>query len=134
MDMHQHTFAEFTPQEGRKFGVTVGIAFIALAGLLLWRDKQTASMVFAAIGALLVVAGLIMPGQLGPVYRGWMKFAIALSKVTTPIIMGIIYFGLFLVTGVLRRTLGKNQMIRSEQDGTYWIKREYTRANLERQF
>lgn len=134
MDMHQHTFAEFTPQEGRKFGVTVGLAFVALAGLLLWRDKQTASMVFATIGALLVVAGLVMPGQLGPIYRGWMKFAIALSKITTPIIMGIIYFGLFLVTGILRRSLGKNQMIRTEQGGTYWITRDYTRANLERQF
>ena len=40
MDMG-HTFAEFTPQEGRKFGVTVGLAFVALAGLLWWRDKET---------------------------------------------------------------------------------------------
>jgi hypothetical protein len=134
MDMHQHTFAEFTPQEGRKFGVTVGLAFVALAGLLLWRDKETTSIVFAVIGGLLFLAGLMMPAQLGPIYRGWMKFAIALSKITTPIIMGIIYFGLFLVTGLLRRSMGKNQMIRSEKDGTYWITRDYTRANLERQF
>ena len=134
MDMHQHTFAEFTPQEGKKFGVTVGLAFVALAGLLWWRDKHTASMVFAGIGGLLVLAGLIMPAYLGPIYRGWMKFALALSKITTPIIMGIIYFGLFLVTGVLRRRFGGNQMVRAEKDGSFWIVRDQTRANLERQF
>jgi hypothetical protein len=133
MDM-QHTFAEFTPQEGRKFGVTVGLAFVALAGLLWWRDKETAATVFASIGGLLVLAGLILPGQLGPVYRGWMKFALLLSKFTTPIIMGIIYFGLFLVTGAIRRRVAGNQMVRTEQGGSFWVVRDRTRANLERQF
>jgi hypothetical protein len=133
MDM-QHTFAEFTPAEGRKFGVTVGLAFMALAGLLWWRDKETAALVFASMGGLLVLAGLVIPAYLGPVYRGWMRFALALSKITTPIIMGIIYFGLFLVTGVLRRRFGGNQMVRAEQGGSFWIVREHTRANLERQF
>lgn len=133
--MHmEHSFAEFTPQEGRKFGVTVGLAFVALAGLLWWRDKPTGSMVFASIGGVLVLAGLLIPAYLGPVYRGWMKFALALSKITTPIIMGIIYFGLFLVTGKIRRAVGGNQMIRKEQDGSFWIVRDRTRANLERQF
>jgi hypothetical protein len=133
MDM-QHTFAEFTPQEGRKFGVTVGLAFVALAGLLWWRDKETAAQVFASLGGLLVLAGLILPGQLGPVYRGWMKFALLLSKFTTPIIMGIIYFGLFLVTGIIRRRVAGNQMVRPEQGGSFWVVRDRTRANLERQF
>jgi hypothetical protein len=131
MEMH---VAEFTPTEGRKFGVTVGLAFLALAALLWWKDTERAWMVMGGIGGALLVAGLIIPGQLGPVYRGWMRFALALSKITTPIIMGIIYFGLFLVTGLIRRGTGNSQMVRKEQAGTFWITRDYTRANLERQF
>lgn len=126
--------AEFTPTEGRKFGVTVGLAFLALAALLWWKDSERAWMVMGGIGSALLVAGLIIPGYLGPVYRGWMRFALALSKITTPIIMGIIYFGLFLVTGLIRRGTGNSQMVRKEQGGTFWITRDYTRANLERQF
>jgi hypothetical protein len=125
---------EFTRQEGRKFGVTVGLAFLALATLLWWKDTVTAWKVVAGIGSALVLAGLVVPAALRPVYWGWMRFALALSKITTPIIMGIIYFGLFLVTGVIRRRFGGNQMVRTENSGSFWIARDHTRANLERQF
>ena len=133
--MEMHEVAEFTPAEGRKFGVTVGLAFLALATFLWWKENAgLAWKIFGGVGSTLVVAGLILPAQLGPVYRGWMKFALLLSKVTTPIIMGIIYFGLFLVTGTLRRRLGGNAMVRVEDNGSFWITRDVKRANLERQF
>ena len=132
MEMH---VAPFSPAEGRKFGVTVGLAFLALATLLWWKENAgLAWKIFGGIGTALVLAGLILPGQLGPIYRGWMRFALLLSKITTPIFMGIIYFGLFLVTGFVRRTFGKNSMVRARQEGTYWITRDIKRANLERQF
>lgn len=132
MEMH---VAPFTPAEGRKFGLTVGLAFLALATLLWWKENAGLMWkVLGGVGAALVLAGLILPAQLGPVYRGWMKFALLISKVTTPIFMGIIYFGLFLVTGVVRRKLGKNSMMRAQQESTYWITRDVRRANLERQF
>jgi hypothetical protein len=133
--MHEHTFAEFTPQEGRKFGVTVGLAFLALATIVWWRESESVMWrIFGGAGIALVVAGLVIPGLLGPIYKGWMKFALLLSKVTTPIFMGIIYFGLFLVTGLIRRRVGGNQMVRKEANGTFWVVRDRTRANLERQF
>jgi hypothetical protein len=137
MSMHaENPFAEFTPQEGRKFGVTVGLAFLALATFVWWRESESALWrIFGGIGIGLFVSGLVIPGLLGPIYKGWMKFALLLSKVTTPIFMGIIYFVLFLVTGLMRRNFGSgNQMIRKEQGGSFWIVRDKTRANLERQF
>ena len=133
--MEMHEVAEFTPAEGRKFGVTVGLAFLALATFLWWKENAgLAWKIFGGVGGTLVVAGLLLPAQLGPVYRGWMKFALLLSKVTTPIIMGIIYFGLFLVTGAIRRKVGGNAMVRTEANGSFWVNREIKRANLERQF
>ena len=133
--MHAQIKTHQTRQELRSFGLTVGIAFIALAALLLWREPDGVFWkVFASIGAALVLAGLVIPAQLGPVYRGWMKFALLLSKVTTPLFMGIIYFGLFLFTGLIRRAMGKNAMVRREVNGSFWAAREVTRGNLERQF
>lgn len=133
--MEMHEVAEFTPAEGRKFGVTVGLAFLALATFLWWKENAgLAWKIFAGVGGTLVVAGLVLPAQLGPVYRGWMKFALLISKVTTPIIMGIIYFGLFLVTGTIRRKVGGNAMVRPETNGSFWVTRDVKRANLERQF
>ncbi|MDX1647958.1 MAG: hypothetical protein R3304_12500, partial [Longimicrobiales bacterium] len=76
---------EFSAADGRKFAFPVGIAFLLLAGLLLWRDKDTLWRIAAALGGTLILAGALVPGRLGPVYRGWMKMALAVSRVTTPV-------------------------------------------------
>ena len=130
--------AEIKPQsreELRKFGITVGLAFMVLSAVVFWRHPDgMVWKIFVGLGAALVLGGLLIPAQLQVVYRGWMKFALLLSKVTTPIFMGIIYFGLFLFTGLIRRAMGKNAMETREVNGSYWSAREVRRANLERQF
>ncbi len=47
--------ARLSPAEGRKFGLTVGIAFLILGSVLrFWRHKETAGAVLGGLGALLV--------------------------------------------------------------------------------
>lgn len=133
--MHAEIKLNQSREELRKFGLTVGIAFLALTAVVFWRHPDgVVWKVFAGAGAALVLAGLAIPAQLGPVYRGWMKFALLLSKVTTPLFMGIVYFGLFLFTGLIRRAMGKNAMETREVNGSFWSTRDIRRANLERQF
>ena len=45
-----------------------------------------------ALGGALALAGLVVPRDLGPVERAWMGLAHPISKVTTPIFMGVMYF------------------------------------------
>ncbi len=111
---------EFTASDGRKFAFPVGTAFLVLSALLFWRDKETAFRVTAALGLLLYVAGAILPGKLGPVYRGWMRMALAISKVTTPIFMGLVYFVVLTPTGLLMRVFGRRPMKHGERDGGFW--------------
>ena len=130
--------ARLTPKEGRNFGLTVGIAFLVLGGILwLWRGHTTVPTVFAALGAPLVLAGLLIPGKLGPVYRAWMGFALLLSKVTTPIFMGITFFLVIGPVALVMRLLGRNPMTRKEEGGSFWVPRPDgpgRRSNLTRQF
>lgn len=116
--------------------MTVGLAFLALAGLLyFWRHKETAGAVIGGLGGLLVLAGLILPGHLGPVFRAWMGFAHLLSKVTTPIFMGLVFFGVILPIGLLRRLFGKHSLVHREQNGSYWVPPvSGGRSDIERQF
>jgi hypothetical protein len=126
--------ARLTAAEGRKFAFTVGAAFLVLAAIVVWRGHVTVATVFATLGATLGLAGVIVPGKLGPVYRGWMKFGLALSKVTTPIFMGIVYFGVLGPTGLIRRAMGKNAVLRPRGE-TYWVGRDLARkSDLQRQF
>lgn len=125
-----------SPRDGRKFGLLVGTAFLALAALVRWRGGATGSVVLAVLGAALVGAGALIPGRLGPVYRAWMAFALALSKVTTPIFMGLLYFLVVTPTGLVMRALGRNPLKHGARGHTRWAPRQPAdpRTSLTRQF
>lgn len=128
--------ARLTPAEGRKFGLLVGGAFLVLAAIF-WRGSHsTLAGIAAVLGGGLVVGGVIAPGRLGPVYRGWMAFALVISKVTTPVFMGIIFFLVITPAGLLARLVGHRPLTRGRDSGTYWQSRpvDARRGDLNHQF
>ena len=118
--MTSSSSTDFGPREGRRFAFPVGTAFILLAALLLWRDRTTAAAVIVSLGGLLWGAGIVIPGRLGPVYRGWMRMALAISRVTTPVFLGIVYFLVLTPTGLVMRLLGKNPIVHEPGAHGYW--------------
>jgi len=129
--------ARLSPREARRFGFVVGPAFLVLGALLFWRGRVVPAMVCGAVGAALVLFGAILPEWLVPVHRLWMGLAIAISKVTNPILMGVVYFGVLLPTGLIRRLVGGNPLTRHVGDRSLWITRDKPAGSpehLERQF
>ena len=123
--------------EGRKFGLQVGAAFLVLAALGWWRGKHLTAEWLGGIGALLIVGGLIAPSLLSPVFKVWMQLAHALSKVTTPIFMGVIYYLVLTPTGLLLRLVGRDPLRPRVVDGSLWSTRDAETAKpgrMERQF
>jgi hypothetical protein len=127
--------ARLTAAQGRRFGLTVGAAFLLLAGVAWWRDNPALTGALATLGGTLSLAGLLIPTYLGPVERNWMKLAHLLSKVTTPIVMGAMYLGVFTPVGLVRRLFG-NPLVHTAPNSTYWKSRPAERraGNLKRQF
>jgi hypothetical protein len=128
--------ARLTPAQGRKFGLTVGIAFLVLAALLhFWRHKEAATAVTGSLGVLLVLAALLIPTRLGLLERAWMGLAHAISKVTTPVFMGAVFFLVVTPIGLLMRLFGRRALVRRERDGGFWVApASGGRSDLERQF
>jgi hypothetical protein len=115
----------------------VGAAFLVLAGISRWRGHDTAPLFLAAVGAALVAAGAVIPATLGPVHRGWMRVGLALSKVTTPLFMGLVYFVVLTPTALMMRILGKNPLRPRSAGGGFWVSRERAPAreeSMKRQF
>ena len=126
--------ARLTAPEGRRFAFTLAAAFGGLATLLWWRERSTAAAVLAGVAAALALAGLLLPGRLGPLYRAWMGFAQALSRITTPIFMGVVYFLVITPVGLMRRVVGGNPL-RAHHGSSGWVDRQGTpRGDLTRQF
>ena len=148
--MAQRVSARLTAREGRSFGLTVGTAFLVLAALLWWRaqgslsgllvppaalqKRHIFSALFTFVGGSLVLAGLALPTHLGGLQRAWMALAHAISRVTTPIFMGAVYFLVLTPTAVVMRLLGRNPLVSARRGSSAWISRAQRTSNLERQF
>lgn len=78
------------------------------------------------ISGLFGALGLVIPSVLAPLNKLWFLFGLLLHKVMTPLIMGLLFYGLITPVGLLMRLSGKDPMrLRSEPDaGSYWIDRE----------
>lgn len=128
--------ARLTAAQGRRFGFTVGAAFGVLGGIAFWRGHSIPSIVAWTLGGLLILGALFVPSQLGPVERGWMKLAHAISKVTTPIFMAVVYFIILTPVGILMRLTGHGPLKAKSENGSHWVTRPESdrRSNLERQF
>jgi hypothetical protein len=129
--------SRLTAAQGRRFGVTVGTAFAVFAGIAWWRDHATVATVLGSLCAALIFAGLVIPTQLGPVERAWMALAHAISKVTTPIVMGVMYLLVLTPVGFLRCKLSNNPLVHPPAGNSYWQSRpEGSRrsSSLSRQF
>jgi hypothetical protein len=112
--------ARLTAAEGRKFGLVVGAAFLVFGGLMWRRGHLPPAYVAAGLGGLLFLAGLTAPQRLGPVYRAWMALARAISKVTTPIVMGAIWFLVITPAGLLVRLFGHRPLSHPRDATTFW--------------
>jgi hypothetical protein len=121
-------------REGRKFALTVGTAFLVFAGISWWREHVYVWRVLAALGGGLWVAGLVLPGRLSGLYRAWMGLAHAISRVTTPVFLGLVYFLTILPIGLVMRAVGRNPIRHRVVNDSYWAPRDHPRGTLKNQF
>jgi hypothetical protein len=125
-------------RELRKFGVTVGLAFLVLGAVSRWRGHELPPRVLWTLGTLLLVPGLVAPGLLGPVQRAWMAAAEVMASFNTRLILGLLFYVVFTPVGFVMR-LFRDPMTRSMRDmqRSQWIRRKLEpvdRARYEQQF
>ena len=126
-----------TPEQARKFGFTVGVAFGVFGGIAAWRGHLSVASVMWVIGILLVLGGALAPKVLMPVERAWMAMAHAISKVTTPIVMGIVYFLVLFPIGFFVRKFKGSPIVHAGTGTSYWVSRASEtaqRGSMNRQF
>ncbi len=112
-----HEIPELDRQGLRQFGLVTGGIFVGLFGLFFpWLLEIAIPTWPWVLGGVLAVWGLAAPGTLKPVYRAWMKFGLLLSRVTTPIVLGVVFFLVIFPTGLAMRLCGRDPMNRQFDD------------------
>jgi hypothetical protein len=80
----------------------------------------------AVVTLVMVVAGLIFPRVLAPVFRVWMAIGEILGWVNTRIMLSVVYYVLIVPVGLMMRLRNKDPMRRrfDRDASTYRISRE----------
>ena len=90
--MNANTIPILGKGELRKFGISTGAVLVVLfGGIIPWVWDLSYPLWPWLIFAVLEALALLAPALLQPVNRTWMKVGLLISKVTTPIIMGLIF-------------------------------------------
>lgn len=106
----------------RQFGV-VGVFFFGiLAALLYLRDRHTGTYIFGGLSAFFILIRFVATPLLMPVFKGWTAVAMVLNRISTAILLSIVYFLVFTPMGLLMRLFGKDPMKRRRDPKapSYW--------------
>lgn len=109
----------------RSFGIVFACVF-ALIGLVPWALGHGLRVWALIVAALFLGAAYLAPKLLAPLNRLWFRFGLVLHAVVNPLIMGLIFFGAVLPTGLMVRLFGKD-LLRLKRDASaksYWIERD----------
>lgn len=109
----------------RSFGVVFTVFFVII-GLLPLVGNGVVRWWSLGLALLFLVISLTMPKLLAPLNRLWFRLGLLLHSVTSPVIMGVIFFGVLTPIALLMRALGKNPLSLkySLEARSYWIVRD----------
>jgi hypothetical protein len=124
--------AGVTDREARKTALLVAAVLLLVAAWNLYRGRTTAVFVFGLLGALLLVAGLLVPSAARAFHRAWMRFAAALGHVNSRVLLSLMYYLVFTPYGFIMRLAGRDPLRRrAKRQASYWIPRKQTRQERE---
>ena len=110
----EHTVPELDRKGLRGFGFTTGAIVTLLFGIVFpWLLERDWPLWPWLIAAPLWALALVQPAWLRPIYRAWMRFGLLASRVTTPVILGLVFCLVISPLALLRRTMGQDPMQRS---------------------
>ena len=109
----------------RSFGWVFTAVFVVI-GVLPWLGGHgLRSWALVVATAIAVIAGFA-PDVLAPHNRAWSWFGLRLHAITSPIILGVMFFGVLTPFGLVMRACGKD-LLRLKRDpaaASYWIERD----------
>jgi len=112
--MTSHTIPELDQAGLRKFGLTTGAIVAVLFGLFFpWLLERPWPLWPWIVFGVLAVFALLAPKALNPIYKVWMRFGLIMSRITTPLIMGVVFFLIISPIALFRRLIGRDALHRS---------------------
>lgn len=123
-------------KQERQFGFLFTFVFALVAFWPLW-PVPVPNFYWLTGAGIWLVAALIYPRALAPLYKAWMALGHVLGWINARIILGFVFFFVVMPIGLVMRLFGKDFLrMRRNRSGSYWIvrDRELTPQSMRDQF
>ena len=118
-------FGEIKLPSNRKFGFFFTFVFTVAAAYFYYSASVNWAYVFTAIALIFLFVTMLKSDALQPLNMLWMRFGLLLGTIISPIVLGIIFFGLFTPIAILMRFSGRDELrLKFAQKASHWISRD----------
>ena len=111
----------------RRFGALFTVVF-SLAGIyghfvIGWSSEVVIGLFVASL--VVAVVAIVIPAALAPFNKAWFQLGLLMGKVVSPIVLGLIFFGMLTPVGIIGRLLGRDELrLKKAPVTSYWIDRD----------
>ena len=117
-------FSEIELPSNKKFGFFFTLIFAAASAYFYNSENMTLSFVFVAVSFIFLVITIMRAALLLPLNKLWMQFGFLLGRIISPLVLGIIFFGLFTPIATLMRLIGRDELrLKLSNKSSHWISR-----------
>mgnify|MGYP000456774792 CR=1 FL=1 len=117
-------FSEIELPSNRKFGFFFTFVFVVVAAYFYHSDNVTWTYIFIAAALAFLLVTLVKSDALLPLNKLWMRFGHLLGMIVSPIILGVIFFGLFTPIAFIMRLSGRDELrLKFLKKPSHWISR-----------
>ena len=118
----------------RSFGIVFFIVFLLISIYPIFYEGNIKPWLLI-IAVIFLILGLLNSKFLTPLNKAWFKFGLILGKFVSPIIMGVIFFGVVTPISFIVRIFGKDVLnLRYNKKPSYWIKKSGPKSKMKNQF
>ena len=118
-------FPEVELPSNRKFGIFFSVIFIIIAAVFYFYFLNlSVAFVLLVLSLITFIITYLNPNILLPFNKLWMRFGVLLGMIISPIIMGLIFFGLFTPYSIVIRMMGRDELhLKFDSKKSHWIDR-----------
>ena len=114
----------------KKFGAFFFIVFFFVTIFFYIKNGTFTVYIFVFLSLITLGITILKADILLPLNKLWMRFGIMLGRFISPIILGIIFFTLFMPIAIFFKLTGRDQLsLKYSKVSSYWIKKDTTKRD-----
>jgi hypothetical protein len=116
----------------KKFGFFFFIIFLLVGIYYYFVSAFSIAIVFLLFATIFLTLTITRPGLLLPLNKLWMRLGLILGSIFSPIILGVIFFGLFTPIALLMRLFSRDELrLKLMSRSSFWRIRSSSKQVVE---